>query len=133
MTNADFMRSHPETTAGTLIAEAEAWYDRTHGRADAESASLMGKLQAWLTAEHVEEAQAEVTLVTTLELTHVLHGAQADEVLQRGTAQRVADTMKMKVEKGLRLVCKPYLVPDNVSIGRVQVFGMERGAGGDEA
>lgn len=125
MTNADWLNSRPETTAGTVLAAAEAWYAQTHAAADVETATLLGKLTAWLTAEHTEERQAECTLVTTLELTHVLRGAEADEVLRCGTAQRVADTMKLKVEKGLRLTCKPFLLPDHVSIGKVQVFGRE--------
>lgn len=127
MTNADWLNAHPEITAGTMAAEAVAWYAHTHSKADIETASQLGILTAWLAAEHREpDTKREVTLVTTLVFTHVLHDAEADEVLRCGTAQRVADALLQHVRKGLRVTARPYMHPDNVSIERVQVFGLEK-------
>lgn len=129
MTNADWINSRPETTTGAMITQAETWYAQTHTQTDAETASLIGKLSAWLTAEHTETERREATVVTALHVTHILRGADADNVIARGTHQRIAEAARAACERGYRGMADTAQ-PDNVSIGKVQVFGIRREDGG---
>lgn len=125
MTNADWINSRPEITAGAMIAAAEAWYAQTHTQADAESASLIGKLSAWLTAQHTETGRPpETTVVTTLQVTHVLRGAEADDVIARGTAQRIAEAARAACTRGYKAMADSAQ-PDSIGVGQVQVFGFD--------
>lgn len=126
MTNADWINSRPEITAGAVIAEAEAWYAETHARTDTETAGLLSKLTAWLAAERTQRKRRETTVVTTLAVTHVLYGADADDTVRRGTAQRLAEIDLQATRRGFQMMRLP--AADDVSISRVQVFGMEKAA-----
>lgn len=125
MTNADWINSRPEITAGAVIAEAEAWYAETHTGTDTETAGLLTKLMAWLAAERTQRKRRETTVVTTLTVTHVLHGADADDVVRSGTAQRLAEISPQATRRGFRMM-RQQAEADNVSISRVQVFGLEK-------
>lgn len=128
MTNAEWISSRPEVTAGEIIAAAEEWYAGTHMQADTATASLIGKLTAWITAEHTEPtARREVTVVTTVEVTHILRGLDDSEVMHGGMAQRIAETVRRRTERALRST--PELAADHVGIAKVQVFGLTQGAG----
>ena len=125
MTNADWLRSRPEVTAGTVLAEAEAWYAETHSRTDTETAGLIAQLTAWLAAERREWRHRETTVVTTLTVTHVLHGADADDVTRSGMAQRLANLSLTATQRGFRQM-RQETEPDNVCIAGLQVFGIHR-------
>lgn len=127
MTNTDWINSRPEITAGAVIAEAEAWYAETHSRADTERAGLLAKLTAWLAAERVQRRRRETTVVTTLTVTHILHGADADDAVRSGTAQRLAEISLQATRRGFRMM-RQQAEADDVSISRVQVFGLEKAA-----
>ena len=127
MTNADFLQSRPELTAGAVIEAAETWYEATHSRADAETAGLLQKLAEWLAAPHTAETDKEATVVTTLTVTQHLRGQSADFALQSGTAQRIADNALRALREGLKMQQRVWGGPDHTEVTRVQVFGFDEG------
>ena len=127
MTNAEYISNRPEITIEEAMKEARAWYAETHGPEAARAADGVRALMAWLPAERpaAEGDRRTVTVVTTLQITHVLHGVGLDEVETSGTADRLAERAKRNAETAVA-VGGPR--PDDVSIERVQVFSFD----GDE-
>lgn len=134
MTHAELIEQRmPELTAATMLDLAKGWYDRTHPQADAETASTAAKLTAWLAAE-VEDADSaeaaaaaaarepESTIVTTLQVTHIVRGtADPGEAL----AQQIAQTAARCAWAGYHEHVLHGGHPDDISIGSVQVFTRE--------
>lgn len=128
MTNAEYIEQRtPEMPAVTMLDLAKAWYDQTHPQADAETASIAVKLAAWL-AEDIEEGaepeqkDAESTIVTTLQVTHVLRGtADPGEAL----VQQLAETARRCAWAGYHEHVLHGGHPDDISVAEVQVFPRE--------
>ena len=128
MTNAEYIEQRtPEMPAAAMFDLAKAWYDRTHPQADAETASTAAKLTAWLAAEIEEGTEpelkvAESTIVTTLQVTHVVRGtADPGEAL----TQSIAQTAARCAWAGYHEHVLSGGHPDDISIGGVQVFGFD--------
>lgn len=123
MTNAEHIQRNAELTAGEMLRAAEEWYASTHSSADAETASTAVKLAAWLAVEVPEpgddvlRTQPESTIVTTLQVTHVVRGIVNPEL-----AQAIAAT----AEKCLRAGFAEHVLlgghPDEIRTESVQVF-----------
>ena len=127
MTNAEYISNRPEITIEEALQEARAWYAETHGIEAAQAASSVRALMAWLPAERpaADGDRRTVTVVTTLTITHVLHGVGLAEVEESGRADRLAERAKRNAETAVA-VGGPR--PDDVCIERVQVFSFD----GDE-
>lgn len=125
MTNAENIQRNAEMSVGEMLGAAEEWYASTHSPADAETASTAVKLAAWLAVEAPEldgdgdalRTQPEATVVTTLQVTHVVRGIMSSEL-----AQAIAAT----AEKCLRAGFAEHVLlgghPDEIRTESVQVF-----------
>lgn len=141
MTNAEYIQKNaPEMSLAALAAAAEEWYGRVHPLADAETAGQTAKLTAWLAAEAEEtewqptrHEEAESTIVTTLQVTHVVGGdaAQDPEELA-GLARVLAQTAVRCAWAGYHEHVMSDGHPDNIRAAGVQVFSFDGLAAAEE-
>lgn len=124
MTHAEYVQKNaPGMSLAELIVLAEEWYRRERPLADAETAGPTAKLTAWLAAEAEDEGaeefrtKPEATVVTTLQVTHIVRGI-ADPDLARAIAATA--------EKCLRAGYAEHVLlgghPDEIRTENVQLF-----------
>ena len=70
-----------------------------------------------------QRQRPEVTIVTTLQVTHVLRDCTAEEA--QGLAAVIARTAAEALEGGYREGVLPQGQPDNIAVGSVQIFSMD--------
>ena len=77
-----------------------------------------------------QRKQPEVTIVTTLQVTHVLRDCKADEAA--ALAAVIARTAREALEGGYREGVLPQGQPDNITVGSVQIFSRDAEGGAAE-
>lgn len=116
MTNKEWLMNEGGSLTGAEIMDlAEDWWTRENG--DPVPGDF---LERWLVAEHT--APPETTVTVTVSATYILHGMNADEVIERGTADRIADMVQKHVKEQAWPAGWEGTAPDLITTDRVQVF-----------
>lgn len=122
MTNREWLMEEGGSLTGAEIVDlAEDWWTRENGDPVPEDF-----LERWLTAEHT--APPETTVTVTVSATYILRGMSADEVLEHGTADRIAEMVQKHIKEQAWPAGWEGTAPELITTDRVQVFPTTKGA-----
>ena len=124
MTNAEFYAANMAATIAEVTAAARAWWEAVGWAKQWPDATAADIMAAWLRAEHAGGEAPETTIVTTLTVTHIMHGPVNAE-----QAQWLAEGARAALRAGYRGKALP---PDDVCVNGVQLFSFD-GDDGEEA